>query len=48
MTYLQKANSNANCISSTPEGSFVVCNWPRVTGKRLQDTGELELDLLDW
>ena len=47
MAYLQKANSDADRITSTPQGTFIVCNWPRIAGKGLQDTGELEFYLLD-
>jgi hypothetical protein len=47
MTHLQKANGNADSVSGAPQGTLIVRNWPWVTGKRLQDTGELEFDLLD-
>ena len=45
--YLQKTNGHADSYSSTPEGAFIVRNRPRVPGEGLQDTGELELALLN-
>ena len=47
MIYLEKPNSNADCISGAPQGTLVVCDWPWVAGKGFQNTGELEFDLLN-
>ena len=47
ITYLKKANSNTNSISSAPQGTLVVRDWPWIAGERLQDAGELEFDLLN-
>jgi hypothetical protein len=46
-TYLEKANSNAYSVSGTPQRTLIVRNWPWIAGKGLQDTSELEFDLLD-
>ena len=46
-THLKKANSNADSISGAPQGSLIVCDWPWIAGKGLQDTSELEFNLLD-
>jgi len=47
MMYLKKANSNADRISSAPQGALIIRDWPWIAGKGFQDTSELELNLLD-
>ena len=47
MIYLKKANSNADRISGTSQGTLIVCDWPWIARKGFQNTGELEFNLLD-
>jgi len=47
INYLQQSHCNTNGDTGTPKGTLIIGNGPGISLKLLQDTSQLELDLLN-